>query len=182
MYLAFFLLHDGAALPRRWRGDPARRGRQAQLLERFATMVRATVKGNVLVAIAARRAGRSCVLGAGRARAVLWAVLMAFLSLLPAVGAALIWLRSRSTCWSPADRSGHRPASCGTLVIGLVDNVLRPILVGKDTRMPDYLVLITTLGGLAIFGLHGFVIGPVIAAMFLAAWEIFVEARVLKKD
>jgi predicted PurR-regulated permease PerM len=65
----------------------------------------------------------------------------------------------------------------GVLVIGLVDNVLRPILVGKDTKMPDYVVLISTLGGIAIFGLNGFVIGPVIAAMFMAVWDIVASAR-----
>ena len=64
----------------------------------------------------------------------------------------------------------------GAFVIGLVDNILRPLLVGKDTKMPDYVVLISTLGGLATFGLNGFVIGPVIAAMFIAAWDIFSES------
>jgi len=63
------------------------------------------------------------------------------------------------------------------LVIGLVDNILRPILVGKDTKMPDYVVLISTLGGLAVFGLNGFVIGPLIAAMFIAVWDIFASSR-----
>ncbi len=61
----------------------------------------------------------------------------------------------------------------GVLVIGLADNVLRPILVGKDTKMPDYVVLISTLGGLALFGLNGFVIGPLIAALFISAWGLF---------
>jgi predicted PurR-regulated permease PerM len=61
----------------------------------------------------------------------------------------------------------------GTLVIGLVDNLLRPVLVGKDTQMPDYLVLISTLGGMALFGLTGFVLGPVVAALFIAAWDLF---------
>jgi predicted PurR-regulated permease PerM len=65
----------------------------------------------------------------------------------------------------------------GVLVIGLVDNVLRPILVGKDTRIPDYVVLITTLGGIAIFGINGFVVGPVIAAMFIAVWGMFSASR-----
>ena len=63
----------------------------------------------------------------------------------------------------------------GAFVIGLVDNVLRPFLVGKDTELPDFVVLISTLGGIAIFGLNGFVIGPVIAAMFIAVWDIFSE-------
>ena len=65
----------------------------------------------------------------------------------------------------------------GVFVIGLVDNLLRPILVGKDTKMPDYLILISTLGGLAIFGLNGFVIGPLIAALFMSSWALFVETR-----
>jgi len=61
----------------------------------------------------------------------------------------------------------------GVLVIGLVDNILRPILVGKDTRMPDYLILISSLGGLALLGLNGFVIGPLVAALFVASWNLF---------
>ena len=61
----------------------------------------------------------------------------------------------------------------GVLVISLVDNFVRPILVGKDTKMPDYLVLIATLGGIAVFGINGFVLGPVVAAMFLSIWDIF---------
>ena len=65
----------------------------------------------------------------------------------------------------------------GVFVIGLVDNVLRPILVGKDTKMPDYLILISTLGGLAIFGLNGFVIGPLIAALFMSSWGIYLETK-----
>jgi predicted PurR-regulated permease PerM len=63
----------------------------------------------------------------------------------------------------------------GLFVIGLVDNLLRPIVVGRDTKMPDYLVLISTLGGIAVFGLAGFVAGPVIAALFLVMWELFAE-------
>jgi predicted PurR-regulated permease PerM len=63
------------------------------------------------------------------------------------------------------------------VVIGLVDNVLRPVLVGKDTKLPDYVILVSTLGGIAIFGFNGLVIGPVIAAMFMAAWDIFAASR-----
>jgi predicted PurR-regulated permease PerM len=70
----------------------------------------------------------------------------------------------------------------GVLVIGLVDNIMRPILVGKDIKMPDYLVLVSTLGGLAVFGVNGFVIGPVIAAMFMAGWSIFATAKVRMDD
>lgn len=109
---------------------------------------------------------------------LLWAVLMAFLSLLPAIGAALVWcpvaiyFLAIGTTWQ-----GVVLILFGALVIGLVDNVLRPILVGKDTKMPNYVVLISTLGGIATFGLNGFVIGPMIAAMFISAWDIFYESR-----
>ncbi len=64
----------------------------------------------------------------------------------------------------------------GVFVIGLVDNILRPVLVGKDTQMPDYIVLMSTIGGMAIFGINGFVIGPVIAALFMAAWSLFADS------
>ena len=70
----------------------------------------------------------------------------------------------------------------GVGVIGLVDNVLRPILVGKDTKLPDYMVLISTLGGLALFGLNGFVIGPLVAALFMSTWGLFTEREEVVVD
>ena len=111
--------------------------------------------------------------------ALLWAVLMALLSLLPAVGAGLvwgpvaIWLFATGEVWPAVGLTLY-----GVFVIGLVDNVLRPLLVGKDTGMPDYLVLISTIGGIAVMGINGFVIGPVIAAMFVAVWDIQTATRV----
>ena len=111
-------------------------------------------------------------------RPMLWAVVMAFLSLLPAVGAALIWgpvalyLLATGQVWQ-----GFGLIAFGVLVIGLIDNVLRPILVGKDTQLPDYVILISTVGGLAVFGLNGFVIGPLIAAMFVSAWQLLAAER-----
>ena len=106
---------------------------------------------------------------------LLWAVLMGFLSLLPAVGAGLVWVPVAvyflvtGAIWQGVGLTVY-----GVLVIGLVDNLLRPILVGKDTRMPDYVVMITTIGGMAVFGINGFVLGPVIAAMFFAVWHLYV--------
>jgi predicted PurR-regulated permease PerM len=110
--------------------------------------------------------------------ALLWAVVMAFLSLLPAIGAALVWLPV--AIWFFATGSiwqGVALAAWGVLVIGLVDNLLRPMLVGKATLMPDYVVMISTLGGLAVFGINGFVLGPVIAAMFFAVWHLHLATR-----
>ncbi len=64
----------------------------------------------------------------------------------------------------------------GVLIIGLVDKLLRPILVGKDPRMSDYIVMITALGNIAVLGINGFVLGTVIAAMFIAVWHIHIIA------
>ena len=179
MYLLFFLLRDGVALVHRIReAIPLADRPKALLLERFTTVVRATVKGNVLVALAQGALGGLAFWFLDVRAAMLWAVVMAFLSLLPAVGAALIWgpvaiyLLAIGQTWQ-----GVGLIVYGVLVIGLVDNVLRPILVGKDIHLPDYLVLISTIGGIAVLGLNGFVIGPLIAAMFVTAWQILAEER-----
>jgi len=184
LYLMFFLLRDGAALSRRIReAVPLNGAHKRELSQKFATVVRATVKGNVLVAIAQGALGGIAFAFLGIHAALLWAVLMAFLSLLPAVGAGLIWAPvAIYFLVTGAVAKGVILIAYGLLVIGLVDNVLRPVLVGKDTKMPDYVVLISTLGGMAIFGLNGFVIGPVIAAMFMAVWDLYIVERTAVPD
>jgi predicted PurR-regulated permease PerM len=114
--------------------------------------------------------------------ALLWAVVMAVLSLLPVVGTALVWLPVAIYFLVTGARwQSLVLIAYGVLVIGLVDNLLRPILVGKDAKMPDYVVLVSTLGGIEVFGFNGFVIGPVIAAMFMAAWDIFAASRSVRR-
>jgi predicted PurR-regulated permease PerM len=141
-------------------------------------VIRATVKGNVLVAAAQGALGGLIFWFLGVQAPLLWAVVMAFLSLLPAIGAAVVWapvaiyFLVTGSVWQ-----GVVLIAFGVIVIGLVDNVLRPVLVGKDTKMPDYLVLLSTLGGMALFGLNGFVIGPVVAALFIACWDLFVATE-----
>ncbi len=179
LYLAFFLLRDGESLARTLRNAvPLAPEHKRELIDKFTTVIRATVKGNLLVAIIQGALGGLAFWVLGVGGALLWAVLMAFLSLLPAIGAGLVWLPvalyffANGAIWQ-----GVALCAWGVLVIGLVDNLLRPILVGKDTRMPDYVVLITTLGGMVVFGINGFVIGPVIAAMFMAVWYIYMTIR-----
>lgn len=179
LYLLFFLLRDGNTIADRIReAIPLRGDRKAALFTRFAAVVRATVKGGILVAIAQGTLGGIAFWFLGIHAPLLWAVLMAFLSLLPAIGAGLVWVPvaiyflATGAIWQ-----GVGLILYGVLVIGLVDNVLRPFLVGKDSKLPDYVVLISTLGGIEVFGLNGFVIGPVIAAMFMVSWEIFSASR-----
>jgi predicted PurR-regulated permease PerM len=175
LYLLFFFLRDGQELVAKIRDSvPLSAQYKRYLLTKFTTVIRATVKGNIVVALVQGLLGGMIFWFLGIQGALLWGVLMAFLSLLPAVGAAVVWLPvAVYFLLSGAVWQGVVLTLFGVLVIGLVDNVLRPILVGKDTKMPDYVVLISTLGGMALFGLNGFVIGPVIAAIFIAAWDLF---------
>jgi predicted PurR-regulated permease PerM len=179
LYLAFFLLRDGEPLAATLRDAvPLASSHKRLLLDKFTTVIRATVKGNLLVAAIQGALGGLAFWYLGVTGALLWAVLMAFLSLLPAIGAGLVWLPvAVYFLLTGALWQGITLIAYGVLVIGLVDNLLRPILVGKDTRMPDYVVMISTLGGMAVFGINGFVLGPVIAAMFIALWDIFITTR-----
>ena len=179
LYLLFFFLRDGDALVERIRAAiPLHPEQLRTLASRFTGVIRATVKGTLVVAVVQGALGGLIFWLLGIHAPVLWAALMALLSLLPAVGTALVWLPvaiyflATGATWQ-----GIALTAYGVLVIGLVDNVLRPILVGKDTRIPDYVVLISTLGGIAIFGINGFVIGPAIAAMFIAVWGMFSMSR-----
>jgi predicted PurR-regulated permease PerM len=141
-------------------------------------VIRATIKGSVAVALVQGALGGLIFWILGIHAPVLWGVVMAFLALVPAVGAGLVWLPTAIYLIATGDTwQGVTLIAFGVLVIGLVDNILRPILVGKSTRMPDYLVLISTLGGIAAFGISGFVTGPLIAALFVAIWDIVATAR-----
>ena len=175
LYLAFFLIRDGDDVARIVRrAIPLAPAHKKELIARFATVIRATVKGNLLVAAIQGALGGVAFWFLGVTGAMLWGVLMAFLSLLPAIGAALVWVPVAIYFFISGNTwQGIALVAWGVLVIGLIDNLLRPILVGKDTQMPDYVVMITTLGGMAVFGINGFIIGPAIAAMFIAVWHIY---------
>ncbi len=179
LYLLFFFFRDGSQLARRIRDAvPLEESRKRQLFAKFTTVVRATVKGNVIVALTQGALGGIAFWFFDIQGALLWAVLMAVLSLLPAVGAGLVWGPVAIYFMVSGNvLEGVALTAYGILVIGLVDNILRPILVGKDTKMPDYVILISTLGGMALWGLNGFVIGPLVAALFMAAWALFANSN-----
>lgn len=175
LYILFFLLRDGDKIAARIKqAAPLNTEHKRTLFNNLTTAIRATVKGNIIVAAVQGALGGIAFWFLGVQGALLWAVLMAFLSLLPAIGAALIWVPvAIYFLVTGAIWQGVTLIAFGILVIGLVDNILRPILVGKDTQLPDFVVLISTVGGMALLGLNGFVIGPVIAALFISLWEMF---------
>lgn len=177
LYLLFFFLRDGPQLVAAiMRALPLGHTRERRLFAHFAAVSRATIKGTIVVALVQGILGGLLFAIVGINAAVLWGALMAVLSLLPAVGSGFVWIPAAGIFFA----TGHIGKAlmllgAGVLVIGLVDNLLRPILIGRDTRMPDYLVLLSTLGGLTVFGISGFLIGPIIAALFLAVWDMFAQ-------
>lgn len=177
IYVLFFFFRDSSRiLEKLIRMLPFGDDRERRLFSKFAAVSRATVKGTLVIGILQGAIGGILFWIAGITAPIFWGTIMTILSVIPAVGAGLVWVPAVIYLFS----IGHIWQAVvlligGVLLIGLVDNILRPILVGKDTRMPDALVLISTLGGLTIFGISGFVIGPIIAALFLVVWEIFEE-------
>ena len=176
LYLSFFTLRDGRRLAALLgRALPLGDRRERLLFARFAEVTRATVRGNLVVAVVQGTLGMAIFYLLGIPGALCWGVVMTILSLIPVVGAGLIWGPAALYLFAiGAWGAGLVLTAFGAGVIGLVDNLLRPILVGRDTKLPDYLVLLSTIGGITLFGMSGFVLGPVIASLFTAVWEIFV--------
>ena len=174
LYLLYFFLRDGdRILEGMVRALPFGDERERHLLERFSAVSRATIKGTLVVGIVQGAIGGIMFWAFGIDAPVLWGVVMALFSIIPAIGPAFIWLPAAIIQIATGQPiQGIVMILIGTLVIGLADNVLRPILVGRDTQMPDYLILLSTLGGLTAFGISGVVIGPIIAAFFLSVWEM----------
>jgi len=175
LYVLFFFIRDGdelldmliIALPF---GDE----RERALLTKFAEVSRATIKGTLLIGLIQGALGGLIFWVLGIQGAVFWGVVMVILSLLPVVGASFVWLPAALFMLASGNYiSAIVLVVFGVLVIGLIDNILRPLLVGRDTRMPDYLILLSTLGGITAFGPSGFVMGPIIAALFLTIWVMF---------
>lgn len=177
LYLLFFFMRDGTKiLEGLVRALPFGDERERHLLGRFAEVSRATIKGTLVVGVVQGAMGGIMFALLGIGAPVLWGVVMALLSIIPAVGPALVWIPAAIILLV----QGHIVSAialtiAGSLLIGLADNLLRPLLVGRDTKMPDYLILLSTLGGLTAFGLAGVVIGPIIASFFLSIWEMAEE-------
>ena len=175
LYMTFFLLRDGSSLiDLITRAMPLGDERERLLFAKFAEVTRATIKGNLVVAMVQGALGGLIFLILGIPTPVLWGVAMAIVSLIPAVGAGLVWVPFAIYLFIIGNvTSGLVLVIYGVAVIGIADNVLRPILVGRDTKLPDWLVLLSTLGGLVMFGINGFVMGPLVAAVFIVFWQIF---------
>jgi len=184
LYVTFFLLRDGTRIGETiLHSSPLDRDIADRLSNRFLGIVRAVIKGSGVVGLVQGTLGGITMMIAGVPSALLLGVLMAILALIPAVGTALVWtpvgvwLLISGQIWQ-----GVFVLVSGFVIISSADNVLRPILVGRDTGIPDWIILVTTLGGLSIAGFSGIVIGPLVAGLFLASWSILQEQRAVDEE
>ncbi len=172
--LYYFLIEGKSVIKKVMYLSPLKDEYEEDLSRRFASMVRATLKGTIIVGSIQGVLGGMMFAIAGIPSFVIWGVIMIILSIIPAIGSALIWIPAglimlfMGNIWQ-----GVFILVFGSVVISFIDNILRPKLVGNDTAMHPLLVFFATLGGLIIFGILGFIIGPVIMALFLALWEIY---------
>ncbi len=175
LYSMYFFLADGTKLV-----DlilyylPLEDHEERRLLEKFSSVTRATLKGTAAIGTLQGTLAGLAFAVAGVPSAVFWAAIMVVLSIIPGIGTALVWVPAAAILIA----GGHLAKGiflvvfCG-LVVGSVDNFLRPRMVGKDTELPDLLILLATMGGLMMFGALGLIIGPIVAALFVTIWEIY---------
>lgn len=175
IYAMFFFLKDGRKiLEKIFYYMPLSHDDELRMLDRFVSVTRATIKGTLLIGLIQGVLAGIAFYFAGIDGAAFWGTIMVILSVVPGIGAALVWIPAVVYLYL----SGQALAAtllglwCAA-VVGTIDNVLRPTLVGKDAEMPDLLILIGTLGGLFFFGPFGFIVGPIVCGLFLTVWDIY---------
>ncbi len=174
-YALFYFLIDGPRILQSiLRYIPLAPGQKEELLERFVSVTRATVRGSLLIGLIQGGVAGLAFWVAGVPGPAFWGTVMVVLSIIPAVGATLIWVPAVIYLFM----AGHVVAGAGLLawcaiVVGSIDNFLRPRLIGRDARMSDLLILLSTLGGIVLFGAVGFIVGPIVAALFVTVWHIY---------
>jgi predicted PurR-regulated permease PerM len=178
LYSLYFFLTNGRAVLEKilWYLPLEDRDEQI-MLGKFLSVTRATLKGTLMIGALQGALGAAALALVGVDAWIFWGAVMVVLSVIPGLGTALVWVPA--AIWLAMD--GRWGAAVGMslyfmLVVGMVDNVIRPRVVGRDTQMPELLVFLSTLGGLSLFGAIGFIIGPIIGAIFVAAWQIYGEA------
>jgi predicted PurR-regulated permease PerM len=174
-YAMFFFFRDGRKIVERiFYYMPLSHDDEMLLLKRFTSVTRATIKGTLVIGIIQGALAGIGFWVAGIDGSAFWGTIMAILSIVPGIGAALVWVPAVIYLFA----TGQTPTAmllliwCAALV-GTIDNILRTVLVGKNAKMPDLLILVGTLGGLFLFGAIGFIIGPIVCGLFLTVWEIY---------
>jgi predicted PurR-regulated permease PerM len=175
LYTMFFFLTGGPALlARMFAYLPLREADKERMLEKFVSVTRATLKGTVLIGAAQGALGGLAFWAAGIEGAIFWGTVMTVMSIVPGIGGALVWVPAvLYLVLTGAVWRGIAVALWCSLVVGSIDNVMRPRLVGRDARMHDLMIFFSTVGGISLFGVMGFILGPILAALFVTVWEMF---------
>jgi predicted PurR-regulated permease PerM len=175
LYAMFFFFRDGhKILERIFYYTPLSDEDETRMLTQFASITRATVKGTLVIGIIQGGLAGIAFWVAGIEGAALWGTIMTILSIIPGIGAALVWVPAVIILFATGQYlTATLLAAWCAAVVGTVDNFLRPMLVGRDAKMPDLLILIGTLGGLFLFGPIGFIVGPIVCGLFLTVWDIY---------
>lgn len=172
----YFLIHGKEYLEWLLYCLPLNSEEEILLLSKFTTVTRATLKGTFVIGAIQGAMGGIAMAVVGIPNTFFWGVIMAVFSIIPAVGPAIIWAPAAAYLIFTGDvGSGVGLALFGAIVIGNIDNILRPKLVGKEAELPDLMIFFGTLGGLALFGAAGIIIGPIIAALFVSLWDIYAK-------
>ncbi|MCF8383150.1 MAG: AI-2E family transporter [Chlorobium sp.] len=178
LYTMFFFLKDGRSLlDKIMYYTPLAEVDQHRLLDRFLSVTRATIKGTMVVGLIQGSLAGFALHLAGIPSALFWGTIMTVLSVVPLIGPPLVWFPA--VIYLAA--TGQYAEATGvflfcSIIVSQLDNILRPILIGRDTRMHELLIFFSTLGGLGLFGIFGFIVGPIIAALFITVWEMYGEA------
>ena len=175
LYAMFFFFRDSHKnLERIFYYTPLSDEDETRMLTQFASITRATVKGTLVIGIIQGSLAGIAFWVAGIEGAALWGTIMTILSIIPGIGAALVWVPAVIVLYVMGQYlTATLLAAWCAAVVGTVDNFLRPVLVGRDAKMPDLLILIGTLGGLFLFGPIGFIVGPIVCGLFLTVWDIY---------
>ncbi len=178
LYTMYFFLMDGDKLLEKILYYlPLEDNDEQQMLERFTSVTRATLKGTAVIGILQGGLAGLAFWVVGIPSAAFWGVIMVVLSIIPSVGTALVWVPVALILGfgGAVGKAVGLFVFCG-LLVGSLDNLLRPILVGKDTQMHELMIFFGTMGGIFMFGMVGVIIGPIIAALFVTVWEIYGQA------
>ena len=172
-YTLFYFIRDGEKFLRKIMYlCPLGDNHEVMFYNKFTSTARATLKGSLVIGIVQGLIGGLLFYFVGIKGALIWGLVMMALSIL--IGCYLVWVPAGiimlllGNLWQ-----GIAILAVGVLIISTIDNIIRPWLVGKDTQMHPLLVFLSTLGGILVFGLTGFIIGPVITSLLMAFWEMY---------
>lgn len=174
IYTLFYFLRDGEGMLKKMMfllplGDKY----EMTLYKKFTSATQAAIKGTLLIGLLQGTLGGILFALTGVPGAFIWGLIMVILSVIPAAGSFLIWVPAAIIMLLLGNVGSSVGILIGGLFISIIDNVIRPILIGNDIEMHPIIILFSTLGGIALFGISGFIIGPIIAALFQAFWEMY---------